>query len=278
MEGGSFVSMRYVHFTLGGFKPFIEKTPYEIEVMTRTQEWVFIKSGGSLALKLDGKIVVLSGEGSINSRRQSLGALEEHATYTISYDQLQAIGAAKTIEFRILGNNQTITGNLKPEGVLSFQYFAQKAPEMIGDPSKKSDPIAESLTPEAKAAAEAARLASEAAAKVRAEANKPALLAKIAEANESLAKGGAVFGKSDLAVSGLPVRDTLFMLEDLTVVVVQIDISFTADFRLKTIRDEYNANRKALVYWRDAGVTELRFRTKNTEGSMFKIINLQAMK
>jgi hypothetical protein len=48
LEGGSFVSMRYVHFSLHAFSPLSNPSaPYLLEVGTMTPGWIFISAGGS---------------------------------------------------------------------------------------------------------------------------------------------------------------------------------------------------------------------------------------
>jgi hypothetical protein len=54
LEGGSFFTMRNVYFDFHAFKPAIDSA-YYLSARTETPDWVFISSGKSLLLKLDGK-------------------------------------------------------------------------------------------------------------------------------------------------------------------------------------------------------------------------------
>lgn len=141
LEGGSFWSGRYVHLSLAAYKPIPEsKEPYDLIVRTQTEGWAFIESGASLLLKLDGKLMELSGAGSLNHREVFSGRIvTEAARYPLTTAQLLAIGKAKKIEFRVLGSKQTMTGELKPEGVEAVAFFAKRAPKMVEDPAVPKD-------------------------------------------------------------------------------------------------------------------------------------------
>lgn len=139
LEGGSFFSMRYVYFSSHAFKKAANaRRPYAILISSSTPDWVFIRSGESLILKLDGtEMLPLSGDGSMKSRSiVSSGSVREAATYTLSQTEIERIGKAKSVEFRILGDRQTITGTWQPEMIADAAFFAAKGPGLLGiDPA-----------------------------------------------------------------------------------------------------------------------------------------------
>jgi hypothetical protein len=130
LEGGSFLSMRYVKFSFHIFNPPASPlTPYILTVNTNTPEWVFIGAGGSLILKIAGnEMLTLSGPGSLSSREvQSANSLSETAVYLLSLGDLQKIARAKSIDFRIIGDKQNITGSWKPDLIADAGAFLKGA-------------------------------------------------------------------------------------------------------------------------------------------------------
>jgi hypothetical protein len=115
LEGGSFFSGRYVAFDLA----FISSTPalVSLGVHTHTGGWIFIRDGASLDLKINGiEFIKLEGPGSQKSREVlDADLVAEDASYLLTPDQLSKIVKAKTVEFRLYGDRQIITGSLSPE-------------------------------------------------------------------------------------------------------------------------------------------------------------------
>lgn len=134
LEGGSFLSERYVLLDLEADKPVTDPNfPYEIKVDATLPDWMFIQSGGSLHLKIDGKMITLSGTGSADDRTVLDGdSVEEVAYYNVSPAVLQQIGQAQDIQFRIYGDNNVITGTFTPKILADMQLFASAVPKMIG--------------------------------------------------------------------------------------------------------------------------------------------------
>jgi hypothetical protein len=115
LEGGSFVSMRYVNFQLVVNKS-LEKTekPICIIVMTQTEGWTFIQAGPSMILKLgETEFLTLSGPGS-GSGRTAIGGdtVTEVAGWCTSIETAEKMAASKVLQFRILGDQRTLTGSL----------------------------------------------------------------------------------------------------------------------------------------------------------------------
>jgi hypothetical protein len=144
LEGGSFISMRYVSFQIEAMSPIADPSkPYTIHVEAMLPEWMFISSGESLALKVDGEMITLNGPGSIGSR-EVLGAddVEEDAYYPLSVETTKKLAAAKEIQFRIYGERQNVTGNFTDDIMEDLRYFVEQAPIL----TKMPDAIAATPT------------------------------------------------------------------------------------------------------------------------------------
>lgn len=151
LEGGSFISGRYVYFSFHAFKKTAKVAePYVVSVNTHTPSWVFISRGESLILKIDGnEILNLQGTGSLGSRDVwSSNHLVETATYSIPHAVLKKIGNAKSVEFRILGERQNITGTWKPDLIADAASFASKVPELLGLTTQPTNTAGEKLEPQ----------------------------------------------------------------------------------------------------------------------------------
>lgn len=140
LVGGSFWSGRYVRFHL--FAVNLTRPYYSIVVSTHTDGWVFIKKGPSLLLKVNGKnIVSLIGDGSVGSREVITSSLvAESASYEITLSQFQEFSKAEKVEFRLVGGEQTITGEFSPEFLADMLFFTKKAPGLIKDTSTATTP------------------------------------------------------------------------------------------------------------------------------------------
>lgn len=132
LEGGSFFSGRYVSFDLNSFSG--TEPSYSLSVHTFTGDWIFVKGGASLDLKLNGsELVHLIGAGSLESRRVIDGDLvTENAFYTVTREDLERIGHANTVEFRIYGDRQTITGSVPKEFLADAISFSTLVPATTG--------------------------------------------------------------------------------------------------------------------------------------------------
>ena len=134
LEGGSFISGRYVLVRFEAFNPNPDQgRPYALYMMTRTPSWIFISAGPSLALKLDGaQIMTLIGQGSLNSREvESSDTVVETAIWPLSEGQLDQIAHAKKVEFRIVGDKQFVTGEWNSDLLRDAAYFATQAPKFL---------------------------------------------------------------------------------------------------------------------------------------------------
>jgi hypothetical protein len=135
LEGGSFFSGRYVRFKFEALSPVsaLVRNPFVLHVDTQTNGWIFISAGDSLQLKIDGgEIIALKGAGSRDSREVLQGdTVLESANWEIPLPVIQQIASAKTVEFRILGDRQNITGSLKGNLLADAQGFAEKTPGLM---------------------------------------------------------------------------------------------------------------------------------------------------
>ena len=134
LEGGSFISMRYAQFSFHALSPAANpQSPYFLDVHTNTPAWIFIDPGASLILKLDGQeMMTITGPGSVGARTVvTADSLVENALYPLSEDQLQRIGRAKKVDFRIIGDRQIITGTWKADLITDADSLAQKGPGLL---------------------------------------------------------------------------------------------------------------------------------------------------
>jgi hypothetical protein len=150
LEGGSFISRRYVSFRFEASQaPVDPAQPYYIVARTLTPDWIFISAGASLVLKLDGEeMMALTGPGS-SKARTVIGAesLAEIAIWPISQTQMDRVSRAKKVEFRVIGDQQSITGEWKPDTLKDAAYFAVEAPKLLHPEA----PLAAQLVDAAKA-------------------------------------------------------------------------------------------------------------------------------
>jgi hypothetical protein len=148
LEGGSFFSERYVLIKFEAVSPVGEsEAPYTINIDASLQDWIFISSGKSLDLKLDGQIISLSGPGSISNRDVGTDGVEEVADYSFSGDVLKRIAAANSIQFRLYGDKGSLTGTFTPKMMDELRLFAAQVPSLIGDRNASAAPTVEAEKP-----------------------------------------------------------------------------------------------------------------------------------
>ena len=152
LEGGSFMSGRYVNMRFEAFSPVTNTAaPYAIFVTTQTPGWVFISAGPSLLLKLDGQeMLTLTGSGSKDMRSVLSGdTVTESAFWSLTQAQLKRIVQAKKVEFRILGDREIITGEWKPDLLRDAAYFAAEIPKFLHPEGAVSALVLESMKADA---------------------------------------------------------------------------------------------------------------------------------
>lgn len=148
LEGGSFFSERYVLIKFEALSPIDQSQgAYTINIDASLQNWIFISSGKSLDLKLDGQIMSLSGPGSIGNRDVSTDGVEEVADYSFSGDVLKKIAAANSIQFRLYGDKGVLTGTFTPKMMDELRLFAAQVPSLIGDRGASAAPTVEVAKP-----------------------------------------------------------------------------------------------------------------------------------
>jgi hypothetical protein len=90
--------------------------------------WMFIRSGESLVLLLDGDRVGVAGPGSIASRHVISGsAVTETANYPVSMDLLRRIAAARQVRVRVVGSERTMDLHFSRENKARFEAFVGQA-------------------------------------------------------------------------------------------------------------------------------------------------------
>ena len=114
---------------------------YFIRVEYKGLDWLFIPAGETLYLKTDGQMFPLSGDGNANSRktydtdpygyRKDPHAIhvDEVALYEITAEQIRKLAASGQIQYRLVGQNQTLTSGVhkNPE----FKVFLDQALPVI---------------------------------------------------------------------------------------------------------------------------------------------------
>jgi hypothetical protein len=144
LEGGSFFSERYVLMKFEAVSPIgASQAPYMINIEASLKDWIFISSGQSLDLKLDGQILSLSGTGSISNRDVVTDGVVEVANYSFSGNVLKKIAAANSIQFRVYGDRGSLTGAFTPKMMDELRVFADQVPALIGDQGASAAPTVE---------------------------------------------------------------------------------------------------------------------------------------
>ncbi len=139
LEGGSFFSMRYVTISLHTYRnpPTLEK-PFYIQLTANTPSWIFVSRGESLLLKINGEEPIKIADTGTLPLRQVLGASSvlEVVRYPITIPTLLQISEAKTVDFRVLGERQVLTGKFTPEFLKEAKYFLGQSSSLIEAPKK----------------------------------------------------------------------------------------------------------------------------------------------
>jgi hypothetical protein len=134
LEGGSFWSERYVLMDLEAVGPVPSiDSAYSLKIDATLPQWMFITDGPSLELKIDGKIIDVEGAGSAQNRDVISGdQVEEVAWYTISPLVLEKIANAASVDFRVLGSKDVLTGSFTPVMLADAKLFNSQAPSLLG--------------------------------------------------------------------------------------------------------------------------------------------------
>lgn len=136
LEGGSFVSMRYVYISFNALAPVhAPEIAYSINIEANLQDWIFIREGESMILLVDGQSIPIRGLGSSGARSVSSLGVKEIALYPFSIELLRKLASAQRIEFRVYGSQGNITGEFTPRIMEQLRFFAEKAPSLINDPN-----------------------------------------------------------------------------------------------------------------------------------------------
>jgi len=99
---------------------------YDLVLWLMQKRWMFIPSGTSLELKIDGSIFPIYGDGSARSR-SVIGPeqISEHASYRLSFDVIQRIANAKEpVQFRVTGESDFYTGTFTPKFIPAMKKVA----------------------------------------------------------------------------------------------------------------------------------------------------------
>lgn len=111
------------------FKDQKKETVYQIRSVLTQDGWLFIDSGESLVVLVDGeRIGLTSEEGSVRFRKVISGSIiQEIAFHRIDVLTLKKICAAKEVKIKLSGQSSYITGSATEKGQKAFLGFAEKA-------------------------------------------------------------------------------------------------------------------------------------------------------
>ena len=97
---------------------------YSLIVVHRSHNWLFIKSGESLKLIIDGKSYGYTGDGSRDFRdERGDGEIMERAWYAVTLADLKRIANAETVQMKISGTQYHETADLTGRNIERFQEF-----------------------------------------------------------------------------------------------------------------------------------------------------------
>jgi hypothetical protein len=88
-------------------------------------KWLFIKSGESLVLLIDGKRIGLTGEGSENHREVVGGNIIETAWYPVSAELIRTISNAKEVKVKLIGSNSFVERYFVQRNFNNFKKFVE---------------------------------------------------------------------------------------------------------------------------------------------------------
>lgn len=135
LDGGSFVSMRYVFVSFMAISPMTDASlAYTIKIEANLPDWMFVSNGESLILKADDQTITLNGPGSLAGREVTNMGVKEVAYYAFPVDTLKKLAAAQNVQFRLYGDKGQITGMFTDRMMQTLRFFAEQAPELIKDP------------------------------------------------------------------------------------------------------------------------------------------------
>ncbi len=126
LEGGNALSFNTVELEIYAA---IEnkKIGLALAIILTDDSWVFIQSGKSLILMVDGEKVHLSSpRGSANFRKVIGRRIKEEAHYPITTEQIKKLAYAKEIKIRIYGSNGYVSRQFNQEYFASVKGFYEK--------------------------------------------------------------------------------------------------------------------------------------------------------
>lgn len=82
-----------------------------------------INPGDTLQLTVDGQLMKIRGNGSMNERKETDNTLIEHALYEVKVDDIRKLSKAKSIKVDIVGSHRTIHREFKPANIEKFRTF-----------------------------------------------------------------------------------------------------------------------------------------------------------
>jgi hypothetical protein len=134
LDGSSSGASWSVNFQFIADKPVPNSEfPYVLVVHTQTPEPIFIQQRPTLLLKLDGaEPMLLTGSGGDNARDVGVNVnVAEGTYYALTPEKLRRIAAAKSVEFGIVGDWQTITGTWRADLLADAAAFAAQGPQLL---------------------------------------------------------------------------------------------------------------------------------------------------
>ena len=86
--------------------------------------WLDVRPGQSLIIHVDGEEIRLTGQGSVNTRRETGdGIIVENAIYSVTPDQLRTIAKGRDVKVTLNGYERSIEREFQPENTERFRNF-----------------------------------------------------------------------------------------------------------------------------------------------------------
>jgi len=108
-------------------------TIFYISIFFSSHKWLFIQEGESLILLVDGESIKLFGTGSTDHRDVtsllSSVRVNEQSMYPVTPELIKKISLASNVRLKIIGKNESITGEFTDQCFTNFKKFIEEAIE-----------------------------------------------------------------------------------------------------------------------------------------------------
>lgn len=123
IEYGFPTSTPAIALEAGIFETKDGKIIYSLTCLYVDRSWIFIESGESLIMLIDGERVGFSGNGSIRNREVYPGHILEIAVYTVNLSDLEKIVNAKEVRIKLIGGKSFVERKLTQTNIEQFKLL-----------------------------------------------------------------------------------------------------------------------------------------------------------